>query len=210
MPDPKRVEFITRHFKDLQTIRFGSISAALMLGPLIPPMPHMSREGTWALLVGYLSCAIGFYWRSTVAIRRRYGSVKESRAETLRMQGHPVLVAVGSIALAVLLWFKFVDPNRSWFSDVFTVFVILTFMLPKILDSTNLAIRRVAWAVGLVVLFGGGAFLMVADLGGQASVLAGVVWLSLSIFDFLLLRRTFEEISASPSAEATDVVANFG
>src|ERR1700733_9902707 len=121
MPDPKRLEFITRHFKDLQTIRFASIPAALMLGPLIPPMAHMSRGGAWALLVGYLSCAIGFYRWRTVALKRRYGSVKESRTETLQMQAHPVLVAVGSIAVAVLIWFKFVAPNRSYFSDVFTV-----------------------------------------------------------------------------------------
>jgi hypothetical protein len=217
MPDPQRVEFVTRHFKDLQSIRFAPVPALMLLAPLVTELDtsHVSKATAWGVLSGllvFLLFVVGFFWWSTVAIKRRYGSVKESRHATEQMQGHPVLVAVTLIAIAALLWFKFVDPSHSHFSDVYTVFAILTLMLPRILDSTNPAVRRVVWAIALVALFGAGPFLIVNDVDGRAPIvfLGGIVWLSISIFDFLLLRRTFAEISASPSSAATDVVAQYG
>ena len=62
----------------------------------------------------------------------------------------------------------------------------------------------------LVVLFGAGPFLVDVDGGKAVITLVGAVWLSLSIFDFLLLRRTFAEISASPSSGATEAAAHYG
>jgi hypothetical protein len=79
-----------------------------------------------------------------------------------------------------------------------------------ILDSTNLASRRIAWAIGLVVLFTAGPFLLGVEGGAAIILLAGAVWLSLSIFDFLLLRRSFAEISASPPTAAMEAVLHRG
>jgi hypothetical protein len=75
-------------------------------------------------------------------------------------------------------------------------------MLTTILDSTNLASRRIAWAIGLVVLFAVGPFLLDVEGGAALLSLAGAVWLSLSVFDFLLLRRTFAEISVFAPTDA--------
>jgi hypothetical protein len=86
---------------------------------------------------------------------------------------------------------------------------VLISLLTTILDSSNLAIRRIVWAIGLAVLFATGPFLFGVYSGTVIASLAGVVWLSLSIFDFLLLRRTVAEISASPPRRATGVVANY-
>jgi hypothetical protein len=113
------------------------------------------------------------------------------------------------IMVAVQSWFYFFD-RRNYHWEVYGVGILLTTMLQPILDSTNPASRRVVWAIGLVVLFGAGPLLIGVDDGAAIFFLAAVVWLSISIFDFLLLRRTFDEISASPSSGATDVVANFG
>jgi hypothetical protein len=50
------------------------------------------------------------------------------------------------------------------------------------------------------------------DVDGGAAIflLGGAVWLSLGIFDFLLLHRTFADISAAPSSGATEAVAHYG
>jgi hypothetical protein len=65
-----------------------------------------------------------------------------------------------------------------------------------------------AWAIGLVILYTAGTFLVGIDGKGAIFALAGAVWLSLSVFDFLLSRRTFAEISA-PST-AAEVLSRHG
>jgi hypothetical protein len=210
MPDPKRVEFVTRHFKDLQSIRFAPVPAAILLAPLAPPMTHMSRGAAWAVLLGFLFGAIGFYWWSTVAIKRRYGSVKVSSDEAQRrMMFHPAILGLFMIVVAVQSWFYFFD-RRNYHWEVFALFTLLSRMLSTILDSTNPASRRVAWTIGLVALFGAGPLLNRVGDAATVILLAGAVWLSISIFDFLLLRRTFAEISASPSGGATEALTQYG
>jgi hypothetical protein len=115
------------------------------------------------------------------------------------------------ISAAVASWFYFFGSRRRT-TNVYCAFALLSAMLRTILDSTNPAGRRLVWAMGLVTLLGAGPFLIVNDVDGGAAIvfLGGVVWLSLSVFDFLLLRRTFAEISASPSGGVTDAVAHFG
>lgn len=198
MPDPKRLEFVTRHFVDLQTIRLAPLPATMLLGPFAAHwMPHVSPRVAWGILLSFLSCVVGFYWWSTRAIRRRYGSVRLSIAEKLRMRFHPIIFAVSLIWVAALQYFYFFAPHTH-FSDVYMLGTIVIIMLNPVLDSTNLASRRIAWAIGLVALLGAGPFLVDVDGGAADIMLAGAVWLSLSIFDFLLLRRTFTEISAAP------------
>ena len=124
------------------------------------------------------------------------------------MQRHPIVVVLYVIQCATLTWFYFADRTHFW--DVYMPFTILIAMLRTILDSTNLAHRRIAWAIGLVVLFTAGPFLVGVDGGEAILALAGAVWLSLSVFDFLLLRRTFAEISSSPPTAATEVVVHHG
>jgi hypothetical protein len=210
MPNPQRLEFVARHFGDLQTIRFAPVPAAMLLGPFAAHwMPHVSRGIAWGILLSFLSCVGGFYWWSTVAIRRRYGSIRLSTEEKLRMRFHPIIFALSMIFAAALTYFYFFAPHTH-FSDVFITGSIFIGMLMTILDSTNLAIRRIAWAIGLVVLFGGEPFLLGVEGGAAIFPLAGAVWLSLSIFDFLLLRRTFAEISASPPAAGTEALLRHG
>lgn len=205
MPDPQRVEFITRYFKDLQTIRFAPLATALVLAPLIARMPHASVSAAWALLLGFLFGMVGFYWWSTVAIQRRYGSVRLSRSEAQRKGGHPAILALRLLPLAAVIF-----APRTSFWDWFIACTILISLLTTILDSTNLAIRRIVWTIGLVVLFAAGPVLIDVDRGAAIASLGGVVWLSISVFDFVLLRRTFAEISASPSSGATGAVAQYG
>ena len=209
MPDPKRVEFITRHFKDLQSIRFAPIPALMLLAPLMPSTPpHVSRGVAWGILLSFLFSVIGFYWWSTGAIKRRYGSVRLSHDETQRMFFHPAIFVPFAVVVAIQSWFFFFD-RRNYHWEVYAIWTLLSMMLRPILDSTNPGSRRVVWAIGLVALFGVGSFLIWSENEAIFS-LAGVVWLSISIFDFLLLRRTFAGISASPSSGATDVVASYG
>ena len=210
MPNPQRLEFVARHFGDLQTIRFAPVQAAMLLGPFAAHwMPHVSRSVAWGMLSGFLLLVAGFYWWSTVAIRRRYGSIKLSTDEKLRMRFHPIIFALSMILAAALTYFYFFAPHTHFF-DVYISGGILIVMLMTILDSTNLAGRRIAWAIGLVVLFSAGPFLLGVEGGAAIFPLAGTVWLSLSLFDFLLLRRTFAEISASPPTAGTEAVLRHG
>jgi hypothetical protein len=216
MPDPKRAEFITRHFKDLQTIRFAPVPALMLLAPFFVELDtsHASKATAWGFLlglVGFLLFVVGFFRWSTVAIKRRYGTVKESRVEAQRMMSHPAIFVLFMISAAVASWFYFFGPRRRT-TDVYCAFALFSTMLRTILDSTNPARRRLVWTIGLVALFGAGPFLIVNEVDGGAAILflAGVVWLSISVFDFLLLRRTFEEISSSPSSRTTEAVAHFG
>jgi len=208
MPSPQRLEFVTRHFVDLQTIRFAPVPAAMVLALAAHRMPHLSPSVGRGMLLGFLLLAGGFYWWSTAAIRRRYGLVKISRKEAQRMQSHPIIRALYAILLVGLLWSHFFA--HSHFGDLSISSLTFIFMMTKILDSTNLASRRIAWAIGLVVLFTARPFLIGLEGGAAIFSLAGAIWLSLSIFDFLLLRRTFAEISASPSGGATGTLVHFG
>src|SRR5215475_6990736 len=132
----QRLEFLTRHFNDLQAIRFAPLPAAMVLTLLAQPMPHISRSVAWVLLAAFLVCLGGFYRWSTVAIRRRYGSVRISNDEKLRMRRHPVIAALWVLLLGGLIWFRFFG-IRAHFSDWYITVTILIFMLMKILDSTN-------------------------------------------------------------------------
>jgi hypothetical protein len=209
MLNPQRLEFITRHFRDLQTIRFAPVPATMVLALAAHRMPHVSPSVGRGMLLVFLLCVAGFYWWSTVAIRGRYGSVRVSREQARRMQRHPIVAVLYMIQVAALVWFGFVAPH-TYFSDVYIASTVLIVMLMTILDSTNLASRRIAWAIGLVILFAAGPFLVDVDGGAAIFALAGAVWLSLSVFDFLLLRRTFAEISACPPTTATETVAHHG
>jgi hypothetical protein len=207
MPNPQRLEFVTRHFRDLQTIRFAPVPAAMLLALAAPWMPHVSRSVAWAMLLSFLLCVLAFYWWSTVAIGRRYGSVRVSREEALRMKHHPIIFALYMILAAALISYRFFGIQTS-FSDLYIPSAIFIVMLTTILDPTNLARRRIAWAIGLMVLFTAGPFLL--GVAGAVVALAGAVWLSLSIFDFLLLRRTFAGLSTSPPIAAPEAVVRGG
>jgi hypothetical protein len=209
MPNPQRLEFVARHFGDLQTIRFAPVPATMLLALAAHRMPHVSRSVAWGMLLGFLLLVGGFYWWTTVAIRRRYGSITLSSDEKLRMRFHPIIFALSMIFAAALTYFYFFAPHTH-FSDVLIAGSTLIGMLMTILDSTNLASRRIAWAIGLVVLFTAGPFLLGVEGGAAIVSLAGAVWLSLSIFDFLLLRRTFAQISSSPPTAAPEAVLHRG
>jgi hypothetical protein len=208
MRNLQRIEFVTRHLLDLQTIRFAPVPMTMLLAPLAAwRTQHVSREAAWAMLLGFLSVVAGVYWWSTFAIRRRYGSVKLSREEGRRMMSHPMIVAIQIVLAATLIWFYFFAPH-TYSADVYLSVTIAIIMLRKILDSTNPASRRLAWAIGLVILFTSIPLLMSVD--GGAVAVAGAVWLSLSIFDFLLLRRIFAGISASAPTATAEALVNRG
>src|SRR5580658_3123499 len=115
MPNPQRLEFVTRHFGDLQTIRFAPVPAAMLLGPFAAHwMPHVSPGVAWVILLSFLSCVVGFYWWSTLATRRRYGSVRVSRDEALRMRLHPIIFALSMILTATLTYFYFFAPHTHF------------------------------------------------------------------------------------------------
>jgi hypothetical protein len=204
----QRLEFITRHFIDLQTIRFAPLPLAMLLAPALPDTLHMSRGAAWAVLMAILFTFGGFYWWTTVAIRR-YGSVRLSREERLRMRLHPTIFALLMVMSLAQTWFYFFG-SRKHYWDVYSLFTVFIIMLQPILDSTNPGSRRIVWAIGLVVLFSAGPLLYGVNRDMAFSPLTGGVWLSLSIFDFLLLRQTFAELSASPSSGATKPAAHFG
>lgn len=210
MPNIQRLEFVTSHFKDLQTIRFAPVPVGMLLFPAVARIPHICGRIDLALSAIFVFCVIGFYCWSTAAIERRYGSVKLARSEVLRRQNHPVIAALYLIVFATLLWYRFFAPGTHH-ADLFGMVVVLTMFLQRILDSANPTQRRVVWAIALVALFGGGAILTDVDGGRAIFALGGAVWLSLSLYDFLLLRRIFAGIAASPSSGTSEEgVAQFG
>ncbi len=205
MTHAQRLQFAARHFNDLQTIRFAPVPLAMLLAPALQLVPdHPSRAMAWTLLAFfllYLSTIAGFYWWSTKAIRRRYGEVKKSTDEALRMRYHPVIFLL-SLALALYA----IAPHKPWpFNEVYAIYAALSIMLVTILDPTNLRSRRIAWAIGLVILFGAAPFLVRMEEQDALCSLAGAVWLSLSTFDFLLLRQVLSE-TPPPPASITDAV----
>jgi hypothetical protein len=204
MTQEQRLGFAARHFRDLQTIRFAPVAVAMILAPPLPRLlpDHPSRGAAWTLFVLFPSTIAGFYWWSATAIRGRYGTVKGMKGEAQRMRSHPLIILL-SIGLILYL----IAPHKPlpW-PDVYIVFSVLVSMLTVILDPTNLASRRIAWAIGLVVLFGAGPFLIGVDEGAAEVSLAGAVWLALSIFDFVLLRR----VMAPPSPSIGDAVVWHG
>lgn len=204
----QRLEFITRHFKDLQTIRFAPLPIAMLLAPVLPETSRMSKGTAWAVLLAIFLTVGGFYWWTTAAIRR-YGSIRLSRDERLRMRLHPIILVLFLFMSAGQTWFYFFGPRAHYWA-VYTLFTVLIIMLQPILDSTNPASRRIAWGIGVAVLFTAGPLLYGFNRDMAFSPLAGGVWLSLSIFDFLLLRRTFAEISAEPSQGATKATSQYG
>jgi hypothetical protein len=206
MTNPPRLEFLARHFGDLQMIRFAPLPAAMMLAVFAPPVSHLSRSVAWAMLLGFLALLVGVYRWSTLAIRRRYGSVTRSAQDAQRIERHPLIVALNIMA-AVLMGYCYFSPH-SYFFDVYIAFTILVLMLRIILDPTNLPIRRTSWMIGLLVLFSAGPFLL--HVSGAAVALIGAVWLSLSIFDFLLLRRTFAQRTGALPGAAAEAVLHGG
>ena len=197
MSNRQHLEFVARHFSDLQTIRFAPVPVAMILVVVTQPLSPASRIASWSILFSFLLAAAGFYWWSTAAIRRRYGSVQTIREESWRMQRHPAIVVL-RVALALAAVWCWVSPRASW-TDIWIAFIVLQFMLMKILDSTNLASRRIIWGLGLVTLFGAVPFLAGIDSGAPVFLLAGGIWLTLSAFDFMLLRRILGH-NSSPAA----------
>lgn len=188
MSDPRRLEFVTRHFRDLQTIRFAPAPIAMILIAVAQPLPQVRRITAWSIVLVFLSAAIGFYRWSTAFIKRHYGAVQVSDEEKRRMERHPMIVALRiGWGLAALLYLLF--PLTSW-ADFYLGFTVLLTLLRTILDSTNPASRRIAWGIGLVILFGAAPILFRFDDGAVLGVLAGAIWLALSTFDFMLLRRS--------------------
>lgn len=202
MLNAQRLEFITRHFNDLQTIRFAPIPLAMLFAPVARRMPHIGTSAARAALVVFSICGFGFYRWSTVAIHRRYGSVRVSRVDAPWRSALRILMALG------VLWFGFFD--RGNYADFYISATIFVAMLSTILDRTNPLNRRLAWSIGLVVLLSAGLLLVGADGGAAIFSAAGAVWLSLSLFDFLLLRRTFAEISATPPNTFGDEAVHYG
>ena len=190
MSGPGDLEFVTRHFRDLQTIRFAPLPLAMILLAIVQRTPH-NRAGALTVVLLFVFSVTGFYAWSTRAIKRRYGSVKESRDEAQRMRYHPVILLLHLAFVAALTWAYFFSRGNFW--NIYPIFTIVIYMLIKILDPTNLQARRIAWGLGLGVLAIAGSFLVSVDSAAPLAVLGGVVWLSLSLYDFLLLRRIFEE-----------------
>lgn len=201
MTQAQRLEFAARHFNDLQTIRFAPVPVAMMLAPALRALPHVSRTEAWVGLLAFLAITAGLFWWTTAAIRRRYGNVEEMRDEARRRRSHPVLLL---LCLALALYA--IVPHKPWpWSDVYLVYTALLLMLITILDATNPASRRIAWAIGFVILFGAGPFLVHVNGAAVLWPLAGAIWLALSTFDFLLLRRILEATPPSPTS-ITDAV----
>jgi hypothetical protein len=197
MSNRQPLEFVTRHFSDLLSIRFAPVPVAMILAAVAHPVSSVGRIGAWSILLSFLVAAAGFYWWSTAAIRRRYGSVQTIRPESWRMQRHLVVVMLRvALALAAVWWYF--SPRTSSWSDIYIAFTVLLFMLIKILDSTNLASRRIVWGLGLVTLFGAGPFVARIDHGAPVFLLAGSIWFTLSAFDFMLLRRILGRTYSPP------------
>ena len=201
MSDPQRLEFVTRHFGDLQMIRFAPLPLTMILAAVAQPMPRFGRIAAWSILLSFLLTTGGFWWWSKAAIRRRYGSVQAMPGESQRMQSHPLIVAL-RIALglaAVWCWLS----RTSW-SDIYLAFTVLLFMLTKILDSTNLVSRRIAWGLGLMILCGAVPFTVRSGRDVALFALGGGIWLALSLFDFMLMRQILSPRSSPPAAQTAE------
>ncbi|HUP02543.1 MAG TPA: hypothetical protein VMU19_01055 [Bryobacteraceae bacterium] len=163
------------------------------------------------MLLGLLIAIAPFYWWSNAAIRRRYGSVRASEEERRRMQRHPVILALlGGLALAIILAKFGALGSDAHTSDFWVPAAVLIAILTTILDTTNLPSRRIVWGIGLGALLGAGPVLIEVAQGAAVFALIGAVWLSVSIFDFLLLRRIFAEISAAQPAATGEAAESHG
>jgi hypothetical protein len=160
----------------------------MILAAVARPTPHVGRIAAWSILLSFLFAAFGFYWWSTAAIRRHYGSVRVSREEKTRMEEHP-MIRLLRIAPGVAAVWCFSTHRTSLRGDLYVGCGVLVTMLTRILDATNPVSRRIVWGLGLIILFGAGPFLVRIDQAAPLAILAGGIWLALSIFDFMLLRR---------------------
>lgn len=77
MSDPRRLEFVTRHFRDLQTIRFAPAPIAMILIAVAQPLPQVRRITAWSIVLVFsvrghrvLPLEHGIY---QTALRRRAG-----------------------------------------------------------------------------------------------------------------------------------------
>ena len=113
------------------------------------------------------------------------------------------------IALGVAAVWCFSTHRTSLWGDLYVGCGVLVTMLTRILDATNPASRRIIWGLGLVTLFSAGPFWVHIDQAAPLAVLAGGIWLAISIFDFMLLRRILDRGSAPPAATIGGVV-HFG
>jgi hypothetical protein len=191
---PERLSFVTRHFYNLQSIRFAPLEVGLILLAVTPSPPPLTPRAFLVSLCLFLLCAAAFYWWSTVALKHRYGFLKPSPADVVRMNRHPLMVALNILWGTGLLWFSFFRPTRgSGLSDYLVATAVLSVMLKPILDKTNLPDRRFAYVLGLASV--GTAFVLAEsfDSGRLFVAIAGLVALSLSTFDYRLLRQTFAE-----------------
>ena len=128
--------------------------------------------------------------------RRRFGQTTLSREERFR-QRFPskiivLIVIVFTAGQGLSRWYFHVH-NSDWYLSM----VIVTWLLSRVLDATNLVERRIAYGVGLAIsigLYGWLVLLASSDNAGRMLALPlsafGSVLLSLSLLDFHLLCRT--------------------
>jgi hypothetical protein len=194
MLPPERLSFVTRHFYNLQSIRFAPLEVGLILLAITPSPPPLTPRSLRISLCLFLLGAAAFCWWSTVTLRRRYGFIKPSAADVVRINRHPLMVALNILWVAGLLWFSFFRHTRgSGLSDFLVATGILSVMVTPVLDKTNLPDRRIAYAIGLACVGTAFVFAEFFDIGRPFFAIAGLVALSLSTFDYWLLRQTFAE-----------------
>jgi hypothetical protein len=166
----------------------------MLLAPVLPKPSHVTRSAALATLIAVVSTVGGFYWWSTTAIRH-WKPAPSSAKKEFKKPTHPVIAVLFMIMFLAQVWSYFFNA-RIHYWDVYTLLTVLVLMLQPPLDSTNPPVRRIAWAMGLVVLYAVGPFLYGLSRDIVFSPLAGGVWLSLSILDFLLLRYASSDLYA--------------
>jgi hypothetical protein len=171
MLDPQRLEFVTRHFRDLQRIRCAPVQILMILAPVWQWLPHVSTREAWGDASG------------------GYLLVIPPVGESNRMMKHPVIITLYAVYAAFWIVARLVEHSRA-IADIALTAVGLLALLITILDTTNVRDRRIAYGIGLVILFVVGSLILDVRNGAVTVSLAGSIWILLNLYDFLLLRRT--------------------
>jgi hypothetical protein len=197
-PDARRLHFLALHVDDLQSLKWAGFEIALVATPALP----LSTPTTNRWLFGAL-LSLAFAWMLWFRAygRRRFGRTTLSQPERVRQRYPSRMIAWTAVFFAagqlVSRWYFHVR-NGDWILSM----VIVSWMLSRALDTTNLVERRIAYGAGLAISGGLYGWLALLDSHGAAGWMQafpvsafGALLLSLSWLDFHLLRKAMKGVT---------------
>jgi hypothetical protein len=196
----KRLRFLALHLHDLQSLRWLGLECACILMPFLSLLTERQARVACAILVAFTVCWFAVFCRW---VRSHFGRTRLSAAERMR-QRYPtqwIALLIGLFLVGHLIWrVRFHSNGSDWYLNM----IIVVWLLSRVLDTTNLPERRIAYATALA-----GTLLTYLLLVKTSSLpdgnwlqyvpisAFGVILLVLSLFDLYLLQSTVARFNAA-------------